>query len=86
MVDEPLGEGHRGVLSAGVAVGDQSPQVGVAFLGAGEERVLEGVEDQVGGHRPGCPPAADDAAAVGVDHERHVDEPGPRRHIDIPRQ
>jgi hypothetical protein len=57
-------------------VGDQPPQVGVAFLGAGEKRMLKGVQDQVGGHRPGGPPA-DDPAAVGVDHEGHVDEPAP---------
>jgi hypothetical protein len=47
--------------------------------GAGEECVLDGVEDQVGGHRPGGPPP-DDPATVGVDHERYIDESHPGRH------
>lgn len=48
-IDEALGEGHRGVLAARVRMCDQPAQAG-AVLGAGEERVFDGVEDQVGGH------------------------------------
>jgi hypothetical protein len=31
-------------------VGNQSMQAGVAFLSTGEEGMLDGVEDEVGGH------------------------------------
>ena len=55
-------------------------RLAVPFLGAGEERVLDGVEDQVGGHRPGGPPPQD-PATIGVDDQRHVDEPHPGRHV-----
>jgi len=65
-------------------VSDETGEV-AAFLRAGEEGMLDGVEDQRGGHRSGCPPA-DDPAAERVDDERYVDEPGPGRHVDIPRQ
>jgi hypothetical protein len=51
-------------------------QAGGAVLGAGEEGMLDGVEDQVGGHRSGGPPP-EDPATVGIDHERHVHEPHP---------
>ena len=61
-------------LAARVAVGDQPVQAGGSVLCAGEEGVLDGVEDQVGGHRPGGPPP-EDPTAVGVDDERDVDEP-----------
>lgn len=73
-VDEPVGECHRRVLSTGIAVGDQAPQSGVAFGGAGEERVLDGIEDQVGGHRCGGAPAHDPATER-VDDKGNVDEP-----------
>src|SRR6476659_7593234 len=61
-------------LAARVAVGYQSAQADGAVLGAGEERVRDGVKNQIGGHRPGRPPAHD-PATVGVDDERHVDIP-----------
>jgi hypothetical protein len=48
---------------------------GGAVLGAGEEGMLDGVKDQVGGDRLGGPPAQD-PAAVGVDDERHAQQPG----------
>jgi hypothetical protein len=54
--------------------------VAAAFLRAGEEGMLDGVEDQRGGHRRRRSPA-DDPAAERVDDERHVDEPHPGRHI-----
>ena len=47
---------------------------------ASEEGVLDGVEDQVGGHRLGGPPA-EDPATVGVDDERDVDEPHPGGYV-----
>src|SRR5690349_20716231 len=63
-------------LTAGVAVSNQPLQVGVAFLGAGEEGVLYRVEDQVGGHRSGGPPTHD-PATVSVDDEGDVDKSHP---------
>ena len=73
-VEEPLSERHRGVLAARIVVRNQAVQVGVAFLCAGEEGVLDRVEDQRGGHRFGCTPAHD-PATEGVDDERDVDNP-----------
>src|SRR6476660_3121002 len=67
-------------LTARVAVRDQPAQAAGAVQGASEERMLYGVENQVGGHRPGGPPAHD-PATVSVDDKRHVDEPHPGRHI-----
>jgi hypothetical protein len=65
-------------------VRNQAVQVGVAFLCAGEEGVLDSVEDQRGGHRFGCTPAHD-PATEGVDDERDVDDSGPGRHIGFMR-
>jgi hypothetical protein len=79
-VEEPLSERHRGVLTARIVVRNQAVQVGVAFLCAGEEGVLDSIENQRGGHRFGCTPAHD-PATEGVDDECDVDEPGPGRHI-----
>src|SRR5215212_11371717 len=63
-------------LTARVAMRDQPVQAGGAVLDASEEGLLDGVEDQVGGHRPGGPPPKD-SATVGIDDKRHVDEPHP---------
>jgi hypothetical protein len=38
LVDEPLGERHRGVLGARRRYVHQTSQIGIALLGAGEER------------------------------------------------
>jgi hypothetical protein len=57
LAEEPLGERHRPVLAARAAVRYQSVQAGGAVLGAGEEGMFDGIEDQVGGHRSGGPPA-----------------------------
>jgi hypothetical protein len=66
--------------AAGVVVRDQAGQVGDAFAGTGVDRVLEGVEDQLGSHRlRGAP--TDDPSGERVDHERDVDHPGPGRAI-----
>ena len=73
-------ERHRGVLTARIVVRNQAVQVGVALLGAGEEGVLDSIENQRGGHRSGCTPAHDPATER-IDDERDVDEPAPRRHI-----
>lgn len=44
------------------------------------QRLLQSIENEggVGGSRD---PPADDAAGEDVDHESHVDEPGPGRHV-----
>jgi hypothetical protein len=79
--EEPGSECHRGVLTAGIVVCNQATQAGVAFLGAGEEGVLDGVEDQSGRHRLGSTPAHDPATER-VDDERDVDKPAPGRHMN----
>ena len=70
-------------LAAGVVVVHQAAQVGDTVAGAGPDRLLDGVQHQVGAHGPRHAPAQD-AAGVGVDHERDVD-PSPtrstRRHL-----
>ncbi len=72
-------------LTAGVVVRYEPGQVDDAFMGASDEGVLEGVEDQVGGHRGGCPPAGD-AAGGRVDDECDRDEPGPGRDVGTTRR
>ena len=67
-------------LSAGVGVTDQPGRHRPPGLAAGPQSVLESVEDQAGAHvGRGAP--AQDAAGVGVDDERDVDHPGPRRAV-----
>ena len=51
-----------------------------AAAGAGPDRHLQRVEDQLGAHAAGGAPAQD-PPAEGVDDERHVDEPGPGGHV-----
>ncbi len=67
-------------IGARFAVSNQSLQAGDSVLGASEERMLDGIEDQICGHRSGGSPP-EDSATVGVDDERHVREPHPGRHI-----
>jgi hypothetical protein len=54
------------VRAAGVVVVHQPGQVGDPVAGARPHGVLEGIQDQRGGHRGGGPPAGDPAGA------RHV--------------
>lgn len=49
-LDQPLGEGERGVLTTGVGVMDQPAQVDHTGPLAGPDGVLERVEHQIGGH------------------------------------
>ena len=44
------------------------------------ERLLQGVENEVGVRRPACSPA-DDPARIGVDDEGDIDEAGPGRDV-----
>ncbi len=55
-------------LATGVVVVHQAAQVGDTVAGAGPDRLLDGVQHQLGAH--GRRPApAEDATRVGVDHE-----------------
>ena len=74
---EPLGVADAQVLPAAVGVVDQPVQAGI---GAGPDGHLQGVQGQAGPQGAGDAPA-DDGAAVGVDDERGVAEPGPGGHI-----
>src|SRR5688572_4331849 len=67
-------------LRPGVVVAYEPGQVGDAFSGARPERLLEGVEDQVGAHRRGRPPAQD-SSGVRVEDEGDVDRARPGRHV-----
>jgi hypothetical protein len=67
-------------LRAGVVVVHEPGQVGDSFLLAGEDRHLQGVEDQLGPHGGGGLPAQD-AAGERVDHERHIHGAGPGGHV-----
>ena len=58
----------------------QPGQVAGAVTAPGPEGLLEGIEDQRGGHRGGGAPAQD-PAGVRVDDERDVDHPGPGRDV-----
>jgi hypothetical protein len=70
VVVEGLSVVERGVLAAGVAVMDERD---VCARSALSERHAQGVEDEVGAHVR-CELPADDRAAIGVDHEREVDD------------
>jgi len=59
---------------------DQSAQVENATAATGPDRHLRGVEDQIGGHCGGCPPA-DDAAGEDVEDEGHVDDTSEGGHV-----
>ncbi len=69
-----LPEGERGVLTAPVGA-TESPLRAPLLCGH-----VQGVQDQLGlqvrGHRP-----AHDAAAEDVQHDRKIEEAGPRRHV-----
>ena len=67
-------------LRPGIGVVNEPGQVGDAGLLAGPDRVLEGVEHQVGGHLCRCPPP-DNAAGEDVEDERDVDRAGPGRDV-----
>ena len=80
-LDTRLGEAfgilNRDVLAAAVAVVDQSAAMDWPPI---VDRLLEGVEHKAGMCRPAHPPAHD-IAGVDVDHEGHLDKPGPRRDV-----
>ena len=77
LVDEPVGEGNRGVDAACVGVVRESGEPGDAFAAAGEQGHVEAVEHERSCH-PGRRSPPDDAAGVRVEHERDVDPSGPR--------
>jgi hypothetical protein len=70
---ETLGVYYRHVLHAPVAVMDE-PAAG--YGSAIMKRLLQGIENEAGVSRAADPPA-DNAASIGVDHERHIDEARP---------
>jgi len=76
-VDEAVGERNRGVNRPGIGVMGERGEIVVAFTPSREERHLEAVHDQRGGHTCCCPPA-EDAARVGIEDERDVNPPRPR--------
>lgn len=47
----------RFTLRPGIGVRHETGQVGDPFLASGDEGMLDGVEDEVGGHRSRRPPA-----------------------------
>ena len=63
-------------LDAAVGVVDEIAGDGLAIV----QGLLQRVEHEAGVRRPRHAPA-DDAAGVGIDDERDVDEAGPRRHV-----
>ncbi len=79
-LDEPVGEGDRGVDAARVRVVGQPGEARDAFAPPCEERHLEAVQHERRRHARGGPPA-DDPARVRVEHERDVHPPRPRPHV-----
>jgi hypothetical protein len=75
-----LREPHRSILPAGVGVMNHPAQIGDAVAAPGPDRVLDGIQDQLRGHRGRGAPAKD-APGVRVGDERDVDPSRPRRHI-----
>jgi len=74
---EPLGVLDRHVLHAAVGVVDEAAaREGPTIV----QGLLQCVEHEARVRRPADAPA-DDAPGVGVDHEGHVDEPGPGGHV-----
>lgn len=67
-------------LGPGVGVLEQAGEVGDTLLAAGPDGVLEGVQDQVGGHPRGGTPAHD-PAGEDVEVERDVEGAGPGRDV-----
>ena len=58
---------------------DQTVEV-VAFPLPGPDRLLQRVQDELGAHT-GAGPPAENPPRIGIDDERDVDPPRPRRHI-----
>ena len=80
---QPLAVAQRRVLGSSVAVGHHRVKracIDRAGALAGPDGLLEGVQDELGGHRGAAPPAQD-PAGVGVGHERHVHPSGPGAHV-----
>lgn len=70
---QPLGVSQRQVLAAVVVMSDQPGQFAAVAM-SGPDCLVNGVEDQLVGHRGGHRPA-EDPAGVGVDNERGVAQP-----------
>ncbi len=76
-VIEVLRRPIESVLTAGIAVMNEPVGHGMATVVAAPQRHLQRRGDHGGVLHARCVPA-DDRAGEAVDHERHVDEPGPR--------
>lgn len=74
---QPFGIFDRYILAATVAVVDQATPVGRSSV---KDRLFQCVQNEAG---MGCSADAptDDIARIYVDDERHINEPGPTRHI-----
>lgn len=74
---QPLGILDRHVLHAPVGMLNEPTAMDRSPI---MKRLIEGIEDEPRMSGPARPPA-DDAAGEGVDHEGHIDEALPGRHI-----
>src|SRR5262249_29159595 len=72
-IAESIGVAHRQILRPPIAV---MHEAGGRRAASVVDRLLEGIEDEVGRQRRGDAPA-DDAAGEHIDDERHVDEAAP---------
>jgi hypothetical protein len=75
-IEQALCVPNRNILAAPVAVVDEATFHRTAVV----QRLLQGIEDEIGMCRPRHPPA-DDAAGEDVDDEGHVHEALPSRHV-----
>src|SRR5271165_2453702 len=72
-----LGVIDRNILGAAIAMMDEAAAAGGPSV---MERLLQGVENEVGMRRPAGEPA-DDPPGVRVDDEGDINEAGPRRDV-----